>query len=411
MQLSRMRKYWQLWITLYALLIVFFALNLREHKTNTVIENNQYYVKVDESNVIYTKVRNENITQSEVIAINQKQEIRNQNLFSSFKSDDTIIAIQVHNRSEYLKLTVSALQKVKGIEKTLIIFSHSVFDHEINKIVEEVKFAKVMQIFYPFSTQIFANSFPGDDPNDCPKDMSKSEAIKLKCNNAEFPDKYGHYRESRFVQIRHHWFWKINFIFEQLRITRNFNGYVVFIEEDYYLLPDSLYFVEEMRKLTNNDPNCVYSLGIWTTFINPPKSNIAVVYSSVPYNSHIITKQFWNTFKNYTEIFCNTDDYNFDITFVKICERDMKPKPYSIYPLVPRVFHIGDIGTHTHSKNGHLDAYRRTIKHEKLIEPFLFPKQLKKMTKGILKKADIDWGGFSDPRDRSLCMSMSEVLN
>ncbi|RWS19636.1 hypothetical protein B4U80_08067, partial [Leptotrombidium deliense] len=104
--------------------------------------------------------------------------------------DDIIIAIQVHNRSNYLKTTLDSLAKVKGIEKTLLIFSHDVFDPKINVIVRSIKFAKVMQIFYPNSTQLFPHSFPGDDPNDCPRDMPKLEAMKIKCNSAEFPDKY-----------------------------------------------------------------------------------------------------------------------------------------------------------------------------------------------------------------------------
>jgi len=38
--------------------------------------------------------------------------------------------------------------------------------------------------------------------------------MELKCQNAETPDKYGHYREARFSQIKHHWFWKVrNWIF------------------------------------------------------------------------------------------------------------------------------------------------------------------------------------------------------
>ncbi|RWS20564.1 uncharacterized protein B4U80_06677, partial [Leptotrombidium deliense] len=97
---------------------------------------------------------------------NEKQIMVNQQIFGSLKSDDTIIAIQVHNRSDYLKIAIDALEKVKGIEKTLIVFSHSVFDPKINKLVRNIKFAKVMQIFYPYSTQLFPHSFPGDDPND-----------------------------------------------------------------------------------------------------------------------------------------------------------------------------------------------------------------------------------------------------
>ena len=35
-------------------------------------------------------------------------------------------------------------------------------------------------------------------------------AVELKCLNADMPDKYGHYREAKFSQIKHHWFWKVS---------------------------------------------------------------------------------------------------------------------------------------------------------------------------------------------------------
>ena len=40
--------------------------------------------------------------------------------------------------------------------------------------------------------------------------LLRCRAIKLKCLNAETPDKYGHYREAKFSQIKHHWFWKVS---------------------------------------------------------------------------------------------------------------------------------------------------------------------------------------------------------
>lgn len=35
-------------------------------------------------------------------------------------------------------------------------------------------------------------------------------ALKLRCRNAPFPDKFGHYREVSIVQIKHHWWWKVS---------------------------------------------------------------------------------------------------------------------------------------------------------------------------------------------------------
>ena len=32
---------------------------------------------------------------------------------------------------------------------------------------------QALQVFYPYSMQIFPNKFPGSDPNDCPRDATK----------------------------------------------------------------------------------------------------------------------------------------------------------------------------------------------------------------------------------------------
>ena len=34
-------------------------------------------------------------------------------------------------------------------------------------------------------------------------------AAVLGCINSQWPDKYGHYREAKYTQTKHHWFWKV----------------------------------------------------------------------------------------------------------------------------------------------------------------------------------------------------------
>ena len=46
----------------------------------------------------------------------------------------------------------------------------------------------------------------------------------MNCFNAEWPDLYGHYREAKFTQIKHHWWWKANRVFNQLKATKHYNG-------------------------------------------------------------------------------------------------------------------------------------------------------------------------------------------
>jgi hypothetical protein len=55
------------------------------------------------------------------------------------------------------------------------------------------------------------------------------------CNNALYPDLYGHYREAKFTQTKHHWWWKANRVFNQLEVTRNHTGTCVQLAEGYIL--------------------------------------------------------------------------------------------------------------------------------------------------------------------------------
>lgn len=54
--------------------------------------------------------------------------------------------------------------------------------------------------------------------------MLSHRAILTGCINGEFPDLYGHYREARYSQMKHHWWWKTNFVFSNIRILQNYDG-------------------------------------------------------------------------------------------------------------------------------------------------------------------------------------------
>ena len=51
-----------------------------------------------------------------------------------------------------------------------------------------------------------------------------SSAKRLNCTNADWPDHYGHYREAKYTQIKHHWWWKANQVFARLQAAENYNG-------------------------------------------------------------------------------------------------------------------------------------------------------------------------------------------
>ncbi|EDV99201.1 GH13722, partial [Drosophila grimshawi] len=154
---------------------------------------------------------------------NNEQLVLNEMNFGPIEKDTVIIVIQVHRRINYLKHLISSLSKAWGISQALLVFSHDYYDEDINELVQNIDFCKVIQIFYPYSTQIYPDEFPGNHRNDCPRNISKEKAVISNCNSALYPDLYGHYREAKFTQIKHHWWWKANQVFNELKVTKYHN--------------------------------------------------------------------------------------------------------------------------------------------------------------------------------------------
>lgn len=110
----------------------------------------------------------------DVIKSNDEQHL-DEHKFNPLTDDNLVIIVQVHKRLKYLQNLIDSLSKVKFIEETLIIFSHDLMDEEINNSIRRIDFAKIKQIFFPFSTQIWHNTFPGQSFNDCPRDIGKKK--------------------------------------------------------------------------------------------------------------------------------------------------------------------------------------------------------------------------------------------
>ncbi len=117
-----------------------------------------------------------------------------------------------------------------------------------------------MQIFYPYSIEMYPDEFPGEAPNDCKRDTSKETALELNCINREWADQYGHYREGKLVQIKHHWWWKALRVFAQLEATKDFDGLFLFLEEDFVLVHDFIHLLKLMQSKYVHKDNKIITL-------------------------------------------------------------------------------------------------------------------------------------------------------
>ena len=106
---------------------------------------------------------------------NREQKINNLNKFGPTTEETVVIVVQVHKRRNYLSHLIQSLSLSAGLEKTLLIFSHDVWEEEINDLVRSISFARTTQIFFPLSLQTHRTVFPGQASGDCPRDLSRGD--------------------------------------------------------------------------------------------------------------------------------------------------------------------------------------------------------------------------------------------
>ncbi|XP_039282319.1 alpha-1,6-mannosyl-glycoprotein 2-beta-N-acetylglucosaminyltransferase isoform X1 [Nilaparvata lugens] len=385
---------------------------------------------------------------------NQMQTVHNEDLFGPLLNDSLIIVIQVHTRLIYLRHLIVSLAQAQEIDSTLLVFSHDYYNEEINEVVQSIDFAKVMQIFYPYSIQTHPNTFPGESPDDCPRDINYEQAVLRKCTNALHPDLYGHYREAKFTQTKHHWWWKANRVFNQLEVTRYHTGMVLFVEEDHYVAEDFIHILKLMEKTSKAScPACnILSLGTYlktydyyseskkkealramkrhqslTAAAIPPswgfqilpslyqhyqKAEVTPWISSKHNMGMALNRSTWQELRKCGRLLCTYDDYNWDWSLQHVSQACLPHKLTAVVMRVPRIFHIGECGVH--HKKANCQSTGVISKVQKVLANaahHLYPSHLTlTFTTGAKKhKLRKGNGGWGDVRDHELCMNMTQV--
>lgn len=350
-----------------------------------------------------------------VFNANYKQSVLNADKFPV--EPQLVVVVQVHNRPEYLKLLIRSLQNAAEVHSFLLIFSHDYFTEEINAIVQGITFCKVLQIYFPFSTQLYPHEFPGQDPRDCPRDISKDEAVKTGCVNAEHPDSYGHYREAFITQTKHHWWWKLHFVFERVHAMQGYGGFVIFLEEDNYILPDFFHLYKSMvGYLKRNCPDCdLLALGNHNSLTDFNKLSNKVLTSGWLSTKHnigmAISKEVYYRLMGCNREFCTYDDYNWDWTLQRLSGTCI-PSPLKVLVAQgSRVLHTGDCGLHHKDDCKPEWALQKVTDSLQRIKDSLYPQTLAFAgVEAVEHKEHMMNGGWGDIRDHSLCMSYGKQL-
>lgn len=367
------------------------------------------------SAAVAAEVLSENATlsyRSLVYRLNFDQPVRNAGRFPA--RPDVVLVVQVHDRAEHLRLLLESLRRAPGVENVLLVLSHDLWAEELNRLAARVDFCPVLQVFFPFSIQLYPREFPGHDPRDCPRDVGKAAALRLGCINAEFPDSFGHYREARFAQTKHHWWWKLHFVWERVRALREHAGPVLFLEEDHYLAPDFYHVLKRLWALRQREcPECqLVSLGTYSPvrggFAGRADKVEMKTWKSTEHNMGMaFGRDTYQKLIECTDAFCTYDDYNWDWTLQHLTVSCL-PKFWKVLvPEIPRIFHTGDCGMH-HKKSCRPST--QSAKIDSLLnsnQQYLFPEEMSVSKRYSMAPLSphVKNGGWGDIRDHELCKS------
>ncbi|XP_064847214.1 alpha-1,6-mannosyl-glycoprotein 2-beta-N-acetylglucosaminyltransferase-like [Oncorhynchus masou masou] len=347
---------------------------------------------------------------------NYKQYVQNANKYPG--ETKLVLVIQVHNRPDYLKILIKSLENTAEVHNLLLIFSHDYFSEEINYIVQGITFCKVLQIYFPYSTQLYPSEFPGQDSRDCPRDISKDDALKTGCLNAEHPDSYGHYRDASITQTKHHWWWKLHFVWERVQALQGYSGFVVFLEEDNFILPDLYHLFKEMVKYRKSScPDCdMLALGNHNGLAGFDKLSNKVQtagWMSTKHNIGMgISREVYYKLMGCNNDFCSYDDYNWDWTLQHLSGTCISKPLKVLVAQGSRVLHTGNCGLHQNKEACRPElALKKAQVSLKLAKAYLFPQSLALTNADSVEhKAHMKNGGWGDIRDHVLCNNYAKRL-
>uniref|UniRef100_A0A1I7YTJ3 Alpha-1,6-mannosyl-glycoprotein 2-beta-N-acetylglucosaminyltransferase n=1 Tax=Steinernema glaseri TaxID=37863 RepID=A0A1I7YTJ3_9BILA len=156
--------------------------------------------------------------------LNDHHVILNEDLFGNISGVQVVIIVQVHSRLRYLRGLIESLRATVGIEKALLVFSHDIVAEPLNDLVRSIRFCRVIQIFYPFSVTFF------DDVR----------------SNTDLGN-YTHLKSDVYPQMKNHWWWKMNYVFDG--VVKRYgleDRHVLRLEEDNYVAPDVLHVLNQL---------------------------------------------------------------------------------------------------------------------------------------------------------------------
>ncbi|XP_026330936.1 alpha-1,6-mannosyl-glycoprotein 2-beta-N-acetylglucosaminyltransferase-like [Hyposmocoma kahamanoa] len=254
--------------------------------------------------------------------------------------------------------------------------------------VRSIKKCGVLQLYYPYSVQLYENKFPGRDKDDCINDSKKQ------CSS----------RNAFQAERKHHWWWTAHYVFEKFDISSDFGGPVVFLEEYHYIAPDFIYMLRYMRRAFY-----FFSSVELVTFGRPGSvvlSNFNILYMQAwkPLDSFglAFNRTFWQHITANAMHFCTYNDYDWSYSLYNVMNHFQRGYAEMVTCAAQRVFSVSG------AENLRAVQLRlnRTFK-------YLFPNEVKLVNlwgvNGAATPAELApdavraRGGWDDIRDQLFC--------
>ncbi|CAH2105651.1 unnamed protein product [Euphydryas editha] len=340
---------------------------------------------------------------------NKEEKILNLDIFGPLTNDTIILVIQVHKISNSFKHLLSSLCELRGIQDALIIFSHSYLDVNVNTLIVSIDFCRVLQIFYTYSLQVFTHEFPGYSRYDCPYDANIERAEFLNCTGASTPDIHGKYRQPIKAEKKHYWWWTAYVLFENLKCTRGFNGVVVFLEKDLYLIEDFLYMIIFMRKIAKSSPPSEF-LSLESSIPTGNLYSVELTSWDPMLHSGVLAFDVtvWNRIVENYNLFCDVDDSSWSRSLLYLSLNQKNSKRFKVlHSRIPRAMLTSKYPLCVEDNVIDILSAQKTFKSN------LYPPYLEVYTNIELEDDSYvifdlveGEGGWSDPRDILLCKNI-----
>lgn len=334
--------------------------------------------------------REMNALSTTIDVLNFEREVFNLQRYGAVQADTTMIVVRVNRDAERLQYLIISLGQVHYIQNAVVIFSHSFFDDRINKMIMSITYCRFMQIYYPFSNQLFPSRFPGMDPGDCIK-----HGKDIFCSG----------RDARRTEAKHHWWWQAHFVFNYLDWSPKYKGTVIFLEENNYVLPDLLYMLRFAKRSLVAIPG-VYVMALGRPYTKNLDYDILIVDTwRPPFDRGLaFNKTVWMKISALSSHFCMYDDLSWSYSLLNLFSKFRVHHVDMVACMAPRVLNTGMYPT------GRVALERITAQVKGA--PF-FPASVKAaLVYSSTGRVDSGYsiptkgsGGWSDIRDHLLCMN------